>query len=1602
MRNVPNARVAEAVVADRLLRKAEEEGIETAGDLRRRAAEAAAGALEPEDFWDLAATLPYKVELSWASQDGAGCFEAVLRHWDGGTAISALLPGPQALAEGAGAAPLSRYTNNPRQGQFARRIAPELRVFLKERLPEYMVPSSFVLIDALPLSPNGKVDRQRLPAPDSTRPEAGPVLVAPRNSIETRLAEIWRELLGLERIGVEDDFFELGGHSLLATQAVSRVREAFGVELPLRTFFEGPTVAAVAGEVESLRLWGGADIPPIVPVPREGPLPLSFAQERLWFLHRLDVRTLAYNESAAFRAEGPLDASALQWSLDEVLRRHESLRTTFPEVEGQAVQAIQPSFPFEIPWIDLRELSPAVRDAEARRLALGQALRPFDLTRGPLVRGMLVCLRDLEHVVLFFFHHIAFDGWSTGIFLRELSVLYRSRIARTPSPLPPLAIQYADFAFWQRQWLRGEFLERQLAYWRERLTGIGVLGLALDRPRPVLPVAPSGHRFVTIPPVQAEKLRVFGRSRSATLFMTLLAGFQALLHRYTGQGDIAVGSPIANRNRGEVEKLIGFFVNMLVLRTNLAGDPGFGDLLDRVRQVSLGAYAHQNLPFEKLVEELRPDRNLRHTPLFQVSFQLLNVPASSLNLPRLSLHPFDFMARSAKFDLDLAMTDDAGQLHGVLDYDADLFDAVTIERLVVHYEMLLSAALAKPEQPIWELPLLSPAERHQTITEWNDTMEPPAGEALVHELLAVQAERVPELPAVVHGGETLTHGELAARSDRLAAHLRSLGAGPDVLVALFLERSADLVVALLAVLKAGGAYLPLETSLPRPRLSFMLDDSRAPILLTRMRLLSALPEHSPRVVCLDDLPESTGDCPALRPAADNLAYVLYTSGSTGQPKGVAVTHRGLANYLLWAADAYPGGGAPVHSPFSFDLTVTSLFLPLLAGRCVELVPEEEGVEGLAAVLVKGGCGLVKLTPAHLDILQRLLPPERVPGCASAFVIGGEPLSGEQLTFWRLHAPGLRLVNEYGPTETVVGCCVYEIPAAGPPAGPMSIGRPIANTRLLLLDPRLHPVPIGVPGELYIGGAGVCRGYFHQPGLTAEKFIPDPFAAPENAGARLYKTGDQARQLPSGEIVYMGRLDHQVKVRGFRIELGEIEAVLGQCPGVREAVVVAHGEGAGRSLAAYVVPSPESGLEIAALREALRSKLPEHMIPSAFVTLERLPLTPNGKLDRKVLPALGAVEGGGVVAPRNLLELALVQLWEEVLERGPVGVTDDFFELGGHSLLAVRLLALVRRRFGRDLALADLFRGATVERLAQLLQVGTGPVARHPLVAVRPTGDEPPFFWVHPVGGNVLCYAELARSLGADMPFYAFQSPARDPGAPSSIEAMAELYLGELLAAQPTGPYRLGGWSMGGLLAFEMAGRLVRQGHHVEMLALLDAYPTPAVVGDAPPERRDEAGWVMSFAEDLARTLGRSLPVPAERLREVEDSLGHLFGTLQEAGLLPAGLDLDEARHLYGIFRANAEALAAYRPAPYPGRIALVRADRGPAVRRHDLAQAWDLLAVGGIDIFDVAADHYEILRAPHVEAIARFLRQRLAAPEPALQGGDACSSPSSQLVSPSA
>jgi amino acid adenylation domain-containing protein len=1036
---------------------------------------------------------------------------------------------------------------------------------------------------------------------------------------------------------------------------------------------------------------------------REGfPAPLSSAQQRLWLLGQLEPGSPLYNMPVALSVEGPLHPGVLRLTLGEIVRRHAALRTIFAAPEGAPVQTIQPATSFALPQVDLAGLPTGRREAEARLLAGEEARRPFDLARGPLLRGVLVRLAREEHVVALTMHHIVGDGWSMGILVREVTALYAAFAETRPSPLPELPVQYADFALWQRSWLQGAVLESEIAYWRRQLAGLPPrLELPTDRPRPAVQSFRGAARPVRLPAGLALQAQELSWREGATLFMVLLAGFQTLLARYSEQQDLAVGSPVAGRNRMEIEGLIGFFVNTLVLRADLSGgrtgEPSFRDLLGRVRETTLAAHLHQHVPFERLVQELAPERSLAQTPLFQMMLVLQNAPSESLEIRDLRLRRMGGIEATAKFDLTLTLSERSEGLLGTVEYATDLFDAATIDRLIAHLERLLAAAVATPDLSAFALPLLSAAELRQLVQEAGSAAVAPASGSCIHELFAEQAARVPEAVAVVDEEGAWTYAELGRRARQLALRLRAAGVGPDQAVILCAERGAGLVIGLLGILESGGAYLAVEPDLPRARLELIAKDAQVAVAVTGRRLSDRLPAGLQRVFLdLEDPGCPAGAMPRSAVLPDHLAYVLYTSGSTGQPKGVMIEHRQLAAYVRGVRERLglpDGASCATVSSFAADLGNTSIFSALLGGGCLHVVSRERVADAtaLAELMERQPVDVLKVVPSHLAALLTAERPERsLP--RRLLVLGGEPLPWSLVDRVRALAPECRLFNHYGPTETTVGALAGEVEGmdgAGRTAS-APLGLPLGLTRAWVMDRHGQLAPAGVPGELCIGGPQVARGYLGRPELTAERFIPDPFGGA--GGERLYRTGDLVRRRPGRPAEFLGRIDSQVKVRGFRIELGEIEAELAALPGVREAAVVARED----RLVAYVAG------EVAAeeLRRSLRERLPDSMVPASFVTLAALPLTPNGKVDRKALPAPEQQRTGeGWLAPGTPVEEILAGIWAELLGLERVGAADHFFDLGGHSLLATRVISRLRNAFEIEMPLRDLFEAPTLAGLA---------------------------------------------------------------------------------------------------------------------------------------------------------------------------------------------------------------------------------------------------------------------------------------------------------------
>jgi amino acid adenylation domain-containing protein len=1174
--------------------------------------------------------------------------------------------------------------------------AAELRAHLRERVPEYMLPSAYVVLEALPLTPNGKLDRRALPAPDA---DAGPAsFAAPRTPTEEVLAGIFADVLGAARVDAHADFFDLGGHSLLATRVVGRAREAFGVDVELGVLFEAPTVASLAARVDALlREGAGMQAPPLLPVARGGELPLSFAQQRLWFIDQLQPGSAAYNIPAALRIRGPLDAAALETALAELVRRHEALRTTFAATAGRAVQVVHPAGAFSLPRLDLSGQPEEEREAELRRLADADEAAPFDLAAGPLLRLLLVRLASDDHALLVNMHHIVSDAWSIDVMVREVAELYGAFREGRPSPLPELPVQYADYAAWQRAWLVGEALERQLGWWRERLAGAPpVLELPVDRPRPRLAGSGGGRVPLELPPGTADAVRALARREGATPYMALMAAWQALLGRHAGQSDVVVGMPVAGRSRAETEGLIGYFVNTLVIRTGLDDDPDARTLVRRVRAATLGAHQHQDVPFERLVEELGVERSLDHTPLFQVVFNFRGGEGGVARLAGAELERMEGSGGAAKFDLTLTMADGGGELAGSLGFRADLFDAATMERLTGHFARLLRGMTESPELPVSRLPLLDEAERRHVLEGLNDTRRDyPAG-LRVHDLFAAQALRTPDAPAVSFRGDVVTYAELAARSGRLANRLRALGVGPETRVGVCLERTPELVVALLAVLRAGGAYVPLDPAYPRERLGWMQEDARVSLVLTSSALAGVLPAGT-RTLALDavraEVDAEPADVPETGVLPENLSHVIFTSGSTGRPKGVMIRHSSVVVLLHWLRENVSDeerGASLFSTSINFDVSVAEVFGVLSWGGRLVLVENALELASVGEPVVHAS--MVPTAAAEL------LRTGGIPASVRTLNLGGEALPADLAQALYRQLPHVHKVgNLYGPTEDTT-YSTYSVVQRG--GSQVFVGRPVANTRALVLDAQLEPVPLGVVGELYLAGDGLSRGYAGAPELTAERYLPDPHGEP---GSRMYRVMDRVRWRPDGELEYFGRTDFQVKVRGFRIEPGEIETALRSAPGVRDAVVVVREDTPGnRRLVAYVAAAPGPRPSVADLRAWLRDAVPEHMVPSAFLVLEALPMTPNGKLDRRALPAPeGRPEGGEeYVAPRTPTEEALAAIWAELLEVGRVGANDNFFDLGGHSLLVVQLHARLKETIAPRLSVADLFGIRTLADLAR--------------------------------------------------------------------------------------------------------------------------------------------------------------------------------------------------------------------------------------------------------------------------------------------------------------
>ncbi len=1317
-----------------------------------------------------------------------------------------------------------------------------LREYLAATLPDYMLPAAFVTLASLPLTPSGKVDRKALPPPDIELGVDKSKWAPPTTSTERALAGIWCEVLGLRQVGIRDNFFELGGHSLLAVQLRMRIITVLHVEVPLRWLFDHPTIESLAKQLEV----SSGDLQttqPLEKADRQKPLVMSFAQQQMWLLHQMLPDQAAYNVPVAWSLSGQVDREKIRRALQLILERHEILRTSLVQLGESFCQQIASVPETPLPWkeISLQGIPPSQQQADLAGLLLEEARRPFDLATAPLWRALWIGLENTEQVLAFTFHHAIADEWSLRLFFQELEEIYLNDGQLQHANLAELPIQYADYSAWQRAQLTGTLLEQLRHYWAEQLRDLpSDVELPADLPQPVQPTGRGAtHEFHLTEPVVSE-FRALASKEGTTLFTVLLAAFQVWLYRYTQQNDLVVGTPIADRERPELNSMLGFFLNTLPIRARLDASQSFIDVVRQVRQTVLEAFAHSKLPFEQIVDLAVKERIPGQQPLYQVMFVLLEEVSAPLRLDqaRSSLMPME--TDSSRNDLTLNLRAGAQSIACQLHYATDRFSSARVDSLARHLTELFQSITENPQKPISQLNLIPKAERQQILVEWNRTEQDYRRDRSVSELFTEQAERTPEAVAMECEGQSLSYGELNRHAQQLARQLRSLGVRREEMVVVWLERSLDVPVAMLGVLMAGGAFVPLGPELPSERVDFILRDTQARVLLTQTSFLPRLSATQAEVICLDEFQwNATDDCfteplPAASP--QDLAYVIYTSGSTGQPKGVQITQGAIALHTLGMIDFYrltPSDRMLHFLALGFDVAIENVLTPLLAGaRIIMRGPELWDPSTLTQRIRGCGITVITLTPLYWQYWLASLDARTVSESLRSLrsvSIGGDNMPAPGLERWReLGLESVQLINVYGPTEATITALAHEVEHTSRPGERIPIGRPLANRCAYILDSQLQPVPVGMAGELYLGGAGLARGYHNRPELTAEQFLAHPFSADSNA--RVYKTGDLARYLPGGNIEFLGRVDHQVKIRGYRIELGEIEAVLNRHPEVRTSVVVAREDTPGdKRLVAYVVSGNNAA---SSLREYLAAKLPDYMLPAAFVTLESLPLTPSGKVDRKALPEPDvdlSVDKGQWASPRTSTEMALAGIWCEVLDVKQAGIHDNFFELGGHSILAVRLLNKINSSLSLQVSIPEFFQNPTIEELATVLDRKKHD--QHKLIhnnesssllfAFQPKGSAPPLFFLHGdwTGGGLYC-GLLSQQLGEDRPFHALPPYRSGKTVGFTMEEMAAFHIAAIRKHAPHGPYLLGGYCIGAMVAVEMARQLTEQGEKVLHLLLI--------------------------------------------------------------------------------------------------------------------------------------------------------------------------------------
>ena len=1505
----------------------------------------------------------------------------------------------------------------------------ELLAFCETRLGHFKTPSRIHFLKELPKGPSGKVQRLRLLDPSvlasvavAAQPNISTVGIdsaAPGNrdgaplSIEEVIAASWAEVLALPQIDHETNFFALGGHSLLAIQCLSKLREKLPVILTLADFFEFSTVAEQAGLVrrrlreasgsgnggspDQSENWEQTLLRQYIPAAEDAiphvdssmPRPLSPAQQRVWFMEQMIQDVPVYNEAEAVRLTGELNVEALKRALNQIVARHALLRSTIQTIEGVPHAVVHESWPLRFKEIDLSGPLPVDRQAEVDRLLIDEPRLRYDLEAEPGIRVTLLRLSDREHILILMMHHIICDWSSEGIIWRELSALYRSFVTGTIATLPVIPVTHEDYARWKQEQLSANSSADSLAFWEETLKGApALLELPADRPRPpIMSYRGSRLRF-KLSRALTEALRSTSRQEKTSLFTIFAASLDTLLYRYTGTSDILLGIPLADRDRQELQSLIGFLLHTHVLRNRVSGEMSFRDLLSQVQKAALDLYMHRSVQFDQIVRQLRPERNLSYTPLFQVmlNWRDRDQQLSFIGMEGLTIDSLMASANTSKFDLFLFVTDCGDEIWLELEYNTDLFNKDRMMRMLGHYQVLLEAVASDPGQSIRELPLLSVAEHQEIVVDWNRTERGFPQDKCFDELFRQQAERTPHAVAVTFEDENLTYRQLAERTDDLAAYLQHLGVGRNTLVAICMERSAEMLIGLLGILKAGGAYLPLDPSFPPERLTFMLQDAQPLVLLTQRKLRNLFPSVRVQSVFLDALPPTLDGQPSELAGrqAEDLAYVLYTSGSTGTPKGVQIQHRALVNFLT-SMQLEPGIAASdtllAITTLSFDIAGLELYLPLMVGARVVIAPGDTAKDGEALIALMKACGatIMQATPATWRMLLDSGWQGR-PGLK--ILCGGEAWSTELAS--ELLPRCESLWNMYGPTETTIWSSASRIEKDRP----VRIGAPIANTTFYVLDSCGQPLPLGIPGELHIGGLGLAQGYLWRDDLTHERFVPNPFNP--QTDARLYRTGDLVRRAPDGSIEFLQRVDGQIKLRGFRIELGEIEVALEQHSGIHQCVVTVQGDSsADKHLVAYIVPTnPRDVPQVKELREALKERLPSYMIPAAFAFLEKMPLTPNGKIDRRALPhsdLITIVSKRPIDTPRDSIEAKLVQIWEQVLAIHPVGIRTNFFEVGGYSLLVAKLFAQMNKAFDRSLPIAAIFQSPTIEQLATLIRGRSlngelNPAkfsesqgsARSSIVPIQPHGSIGPLFMVHGILGDVFNFYHLARLLGTDHCVYGIQAQSLLKGQPAllRLEDQAAYYVSEMQKIQPRGPYYLLGYCFGGLVAFEIAHLLHAAGEQVKLLGMLDSRAYTLIAAHEETALMQQRGRRTEDVQGGPSTFS----VWNQFASRMAASSYHVRHRIYKAAVLLGMRSIPF--FMKRVAEINVVAKMFYRLRPFPGQVTLFRASEHTDLRLpRDFG--WGQYAESGVEIYEVAGDHDGMLGEQNVPDLAEKLRSWL-------------------------